>query len=122
MEVVEVQLGLEFKHVSPKYASTGMLNERSDMYSFGVLLMEIITGRSPIDYSSPPSEMNLVDWFKGMRLKMGQIVHMLEVDDVAFRYEILTLKEKDNVPSSADVSSKRVPYESKYPKSIRKSI
>ncbi|XLR66710.1 hypothetical protein HN51_009287 [Arachis hypogaea] len=108
-----------------------MLNERSDMYSFGVLLMEIITGRSPIDYSSPPSEMNLVDWFKGMvanhrgeelRLKMGQIVHMLEVDDVAFRYEILTLKEKDNVPSSADVSSKRVPYESKYPKSIRKSI
>ncbi|KAL4316109.1 hypothetical protein AHAS_Ahas15G0252200 [Arachis hypogaea] len=56
------------------------------------------------------------------RLKMGQIIHMLEVDDVAFRYEILTLKEKDNVSSSADVLSKRVPYESKYPKSIRKSI
>ncbi|KAL4316108.1 hypothetical protein AHAS_Ahas15G0252100 [Arachis hypogaea] len=46
-----------------------MLNECSDMYSFGVLLMEIITGRSPIDYFSPPREMNLVDWFKGMVAK-----------------------------------------------------
>ncbi|XP_022763264.1 probable receptor-like serine/threonine-protein kinase At4g34500 isoform X2 [Durio zibethinus] len=34
-----------FGYVSPEYASTG---------------------RSPIDYSRPPGEMNLVDWFKGM--------------------------------------------------------
>ncbi|KAF5745707.1 receptor-like serine/threonine-protein kinase [Tripterygium wilfordii] len=55
-----------FGYVSPEYASTGMLNEGSDVYSFGILLMEIITGRSPVDYSRPPGEMNLVEWFKGM--------------------------------------------------------
>ncbi|KAK7283500.1 hypothetical protein RIF29_13053 [Crotalaria pallida] len=55
-----------FGYVSPEYASTGMLNEGSDVYSFGILLMELITGRSPIDYSRPPAEMNLVEWFKGM--------------------------------------------------------
>ncbi|XP_057494969.1 probable receptor-like serine/threonine-protein kinase At4g34500 [Actinidia eriantha] len=55
-----------FGYVSPEYANTGMLNERSDVYSFGILLMEIITGRNPVDYSRPPREMNLVDWFKGM--------------------------------------------------------
>ncbi|XP_019168710.1 PREDICTED: probable receptor-like serine/threonine-protein kinase At4g34500 isoform X2 [Ipomoea nil] len=55
-----------FGYVSPDYASTGMLNEGCDVYSFGILLMEIITGRSPVDYSRPPGEMNLVEWFKGM--------------------------------------------------------
>ncbi|XP_073310200.1 probable receptor-like serine/threonine-protein kinase At4g34500 [Primulina huaijiensis] len=55
-----------FGYVSPEYASTGMLNEGNDVYSYGVLLMEIITGRIPVDYSKPPGEVNLIDWVKGM--------------------------------------------------------
>ncbi|PIN21075.1 Serine/threonine protein kinase [Handroanthus impetiginosus] len=55
-----------FGYVAPEYASTGMLNERSDVYSFGILIMEIITGRNPVDYSRPPGEVNLVDWLKTM--------------------------------------------------------
>ncbi|KAI8015164.1 putative serine/threonine-protein kinase [Camellia lanceoleosa] len=55
-----------FGYVAPEYASTGMLNERSDVYSFGILLMEIISGRSPVDYSRPPGEVNLVEWLKTM--------------------------------------------------------
>lgn len=43
-------------YVAPEYASTGMLNERNDVYSFGVLIMEILSGRSPVDYSRPPGE------------------------------------------------------------------
>ncbi|XP_061342097.1 probable serine/threonine-protein kinase At1g01540 [Gastrolobium bilobum] len=55
-----------FGYVAPEYASTGMLNERSDVYSFGILIMEVITGRNPVDYSLPPEEVNLVDWLKKM--------------------------------------------------------
>ncbi|WOL16056.1 putative serine/threonine-protein kinase [Canna indica] len=55
-----------FGYVAPEYASTGMLNERSDTYSFGILLMEIISGRNPVDYSRPPGEVNLVEWIKTM--------------------------------------------------------
>ncbi|XP_047981480.1 probable serine/threonine-protein kinase At1g01540 [Salvia hispanica] len=55
-----------FGYVAPEYASTGMLNERSDVYSFGILIMEIITGRNPVDYSRPEGEVNLVDWLKTM--------------------------------------------------------
>ncbi|KAK6116258.1 hypothetical protein DH2020_050000 [Rehmannia glutinosa] len=45
-----------FGYVAPEYASTGMLNERSDVYSFGILIMEIISGRNPVDYSRPSGE------------------------------------------------------------------
>ncbi|XWS21215.1 hypothetical protein CRYUN_Cryun30bG0036400 [Craigia yunnanensis] len=55
-----------FGYVAPEYASTGMLNERSDVYSFGILLMEIISGRNPVDYSRPQGEVNLVEWLKAM--------------------------------------------------------
>ncbi|CAA0811920.1 Probable serine/threonine-protein kinase [Striga hermonthica] len=55
-----------FGYVAPEYASTGMLNEKSDIYSFGILIMKIITGRCPVDYSRPQPEVNLVDWLKMM--------------------------------------------------------
>lgn len=44
------------RYVAPEYASTGMLNERSDVYSFGILIMEVITGRNPVEYSRPAEE------------------------------------------------------------------
>ncbi|OIW04857.1 hypothetical protein TanjilG_13697 [Lupinus angustifolius] len=50
-----------FGYVAPEYASTGMLNEKSDVYSFGMLIMEIITGKSPVDYSRPKRQRGRVD-------------------------------------------------------------
>ncbi|KAJ8900477.1 hypothetical protein K2173_025254 [Erythroxylum novogranatense] len=55
-----------FGYVAPEYAYTGMLNEKSDVYSFGILVMEAITGRSPVDYNRPKAEVNMVDWLKSM--------------------------------------------------------
>ncbi|KMT02458.1 hypothetical protein BVRB_9g204070 isoform A [Beta vulgaris subsp. vulgaris] len=55
-----------FGYVAPEYANSGLLNEKSDIYSFGVLLLEAITGRDPVDYSRPANEVNLVEWLKVM--------------------------------------------------------
>ncbi|XP_042496643.1 probable serine/threonine-protein kinase At1g01540 [Macadamia integrifolia] len=55
-----------FGYVAPEYACTGMLNERSDVYSFGILIMEIISGRNPVEYNRSPGKVNLVDWLKTM--------------------------------------------------------
>ena len=46
------------RYVAPEYAGTGMLNETSDIYSFGILIMEIISGRVPVDYNRPPGEVS----------------------------------------------------------------
>ncbi|KAG5017449.1 hypothetical protein JHK82_023065 [Glycine max] len=63
---MKVITGTAKAYVAPEYANTGLLNERSDIYSFGVLLLEAVTGRDPVDYSRPSNEVNLVEWLKMM--------------------------------------------------------
>lgn len=53
-----INVCLSHSYVAPEYAYTGMLNEKSDLYSFGVLIMEVITGRIPVDYSRPKAEVS----------------------------------------------------------------
>ena len=41
---------------------TGHLLVKSDVYSYGVVLLELLTGRKPVDLSQPPGQENLVGW------------------------------------------------------------
>ncbi|XP_031266199.1 putative receptor-like protein kinase At2g30940 [Pistacia vera] len=48
--------------------STGsILDEKNDVYSFGILIMEIVSGRVSVDHTQP--EGHLVDWLKSMVAK-----------------------------------------------------
>lgn len=50
------------RYVAPEYAMTGHLLVKSDVYSYGVVLLELLTGRKPVDMSQPPGQENLVAW------------------------------------------------------------
>jgi len=52
--------------VNPEYASSGKLTEKSDVFSYGVMLLELLTGRRPGDRSSYGQD-GLVDWVMNKR-------------------------------------------------------
>ncbi|KAL2932927.1 hypothetical protein RDABS01_016046 [Bienertia sinuspersici] len=52
-------------YLDPEYYSTLQLTEKSDIYSFGVVLLELICGREPYNRrSGTPDTFNLVLWAK----------------------------------------------------------
>lgn len=53
-----------YGYCAPEYAMTGQLTFKSDIYSFGVFLLEIITGRRAIDNAKSAKEQNLVAWVR----------------------------------------------------------
>ncbi|XP_008789341.2 probable serine/threonine-protein kinase PBL7 isoform X1 [Phoenix dactylifera] len=107
-------------YVAPEYALTGHLTTKSDVYSYGVVLLELLTGRVPVDMSKPPGEGVLVSWALPRltdRDKVVQIIDpamegqcsMKDVIQVAAIAAMCVQPEADYRPLMADVVQSLVP-------------
>ncbi|XP_074578582.1 receptor protein kinase WSS1-like [Curcuma longa] len=78
-----------FGYLAPEYATTGKVSTKVDVYAFGVILMEIITGRKVLDESLPPDDSHLVSLFRrGFTHEKNKFLNsmadrVLELDDEA---------------------------------------
>lgn len=53
-----------YGYAAPDYIATGHLTTKSDVWSFGVVLYEIITGRRSMERNRPKNEQKLLEWVR----------------------------------------------------------
>nr|XP_043609645.1 receptor-like protein kinase HSL1 [Erigeron canadensis] len=76
-------------YLAPEYAYTLRVNEKSDIYSFGVVILELVTGRKPVD-----DEGDLAAW---VQTKVNQkeydnvVDHELEYESKEQIYRVLEI-------------------------------
>ncbi|KAL6501840.1 LRR receptor-like serine/threonine-protein kinase FEI 1 [Orobanche gracilis] len=51
-----------FGYLAPEYMQSGRATEKTDVYSFGVLALEIVSGKRPTDASFIEKGLNIVGW------------------------------------------------------------
>ncbi|XP_061991049.1 receptor-like kinase TMK4 [Rosa rugosa] len=61
---VETRLAGTFGYLAPEYAATGRVTTKVDVYAFGVVLMELMSGRKALDDTMPDERSHLVSWFR----------------------------------------------------------
>ncbi|CAH8320936.1 unnamed protein product [Eruca vesicaria subsp. sativa] len=68
-------------HIAPEYLSTGKSSEKTDVFGYGVMLLELITGQRAFDLArlANDDDVMLLDWVKGL-LKEKKLEALVDVD------------------------------------------
>ncbi|KAM1587649.1 hypothetical protein ACFX1X_027115 [Malus domestica] len=68
-----------YGYAAPEYIATGHLYVNSDVYGFGVVLLEILTGLRALDLKRPKEQQQLVEWAKPLLLNKRKLKTILDV-------------------------------------------
>ncbi|KAK6164339.1 hypothetical protein DH2020_001203 [Rehmannia glutinosa] len=114
-ETVSMVAG-SYGYIAPEYGYTLKVDEKSDIYSYGVVLMELLTGKKPLEPEFGES-VDIVEWIRGkMRSNkpleealdpnVGNNKHVQEEMLLVLRFAIIcTAKNPKDRPSMRDVLS-----------------
>ncbi|XP_022996696.1 protein NSP-INTERACTING KINASE 3-like [Cucurbita maxima] len=79
-------------HIAPEYLSTGQSSEKTDVFGFGILLLELITGQKALDFGRGANQKGvMLDWVK--RLHQEGKLNMMVDKDLRGNYDRVELEE-----------------------------
>ena len=71
--------------MSPEYAMEGTFSEKSDVFSFGVLVLEIVSGRRNTSFTHLDQTLNLIGYVSIKNIYLGNVLATMHL----FMYTIL---------------------------------
>ncbi|XAR60925.1 Non-specific serine/threonine protein kinase [Bertholletia excelsa] len=104
---VETTLAGTFGYLAPEHATTGKVTAKVDVFAFGVILMEVITGRKALDKTLPDNECHL-ESFEGV-CKVAELaghctaIEPSELPDMGHAVTVLATLVDWWKPSAGDV-------------------
>ncbi|KAK8951008.1 putative receptor-like protein kinase [Platanthera zijinensis] len=79
-------------YAAPDYIETGHLSTKSDVWSFGVVLYELLTGRRPFEKSRPTNERELLNWVKQFPIESKRF-NMIMDPRLKYQYSLKAARE-----------------------------
>lgn len=67
-----------YGYAAPEYIRTGHLTTKSDVFGFGVVLLEIMVGKRALDKKRPRQEQSLVDWARPLLIRTTQLLRIID--------------------------------------------
>ncbi|KAF3773782.1 putative proline-rich receptor-like protein kinase [Nymphaea thermarum] len=67
-----------FGYLAPEYFQHGKVSNKTDVYAFGVVLLELVTGRQPIETGRSAGDENLVQWVRPLLLGEGSVTRLVD--------------------------------------------
>ncbi|GAA0183878.1 transmembrane signal receptor [Lithospermum erythrorhizon] len=79
-------------HIAPEYLSTGQSSDKTDVFGFGILLLELITGQRALEFGKAANQKGaMLDWVK--KIHQEKKLDILVDKDLNNNYDRIELEE-----------------------------
>ncbi|KAL3367807.1 hypothetical protein AABB24_008929 [Solanum stoloniferum] len=79
-------------HIAPEYLSTGQSSDKTDVFGFGILLLELISGQRALEFGKAVNQKGIMlDWVKKIHLEKK--LDLLVSKDLKDKYDRIELEE-----------------------------